>query len=248
MSPIPLPYVQSDIANSDKGHHVQSQSWMLTFADLLSLLLTFFVLIFSMNSVQKEEWQEVVQSLTKEFNPTRAQSVSVPENALDATRVFRSSSLSLEYVMTVLGPHIRASAFGDADVKLQHDRLVISMPSQRFLEGTSLTADADAFVATLADLFAQLGNEIAVGVHTGPMLPSADQLLNKREYTIMQALSVADAFYDAGYRQPIVALGYGDARFLQMDEKLSLAERYKMANRVEISIMDRSVSNNGVGE
>jgi len=240
MSPLPLPYIQSDIANSDSERHVQSQSWMLTFADLLSLLLTFFVLIFSMNSVQKEEWQEVVQSLTQEFNPTRAQSVAVPEVDVDATRVFRASSLSLEYVMTVLRPHLSASPFKNTEMSLKHDRLIVSFPSTEFLNETDVTSAAQVLISGLADVFGQLGNEIRVGVHSDPTLLPSSQLLSKREYTVMQALGVSDAFYDAGYREPVTALGYGDARFLEMDEKLSVVERYKMANRVEISIMDRS--------
>ncbi len=248
MSPLPLPYIQSDIANSDSQRHVQSQAWMLTFADLLSLLLTFFVLIFSMNSVQKEEWQEVVQSLTKEFNPARAQSVNIPEKGVDATRVFRSSALSLEYMMAVLRPHLNASAYSDAHMRLKHDRLVISFSTQSFFEGMELTADATSLVTTLSDVFRQMGNEIRVGVHADPTLLPAEQLLNKREYTVMQSLGVTDAFYEAGYRTPITALGYGDARFREWDEELRIVELYGRANRVQISIMDRSVRETVAGE
>ncbi len=42
--------------------------WMATFSDLMNLLLCFFVLLFSMSSVDQEKWEEVVASLTSSFS------------------------------------------------------------------------------------------------------------------------------------------------------------------------------------
>lgn len=42
--------------------------WMATFSDLMNLLLCFFVLLFSMSSVNQEKWEAVVASLTSSFS------------------------------------------------------------------------------------------------------------------------------------------------------------------------------------
>ena len=42
--------------------------WMTTFSDLMNLLLCFFVLLFSMSSVNEEQWEKVVASLTSSFS------------------------------------------------------------------------------------------------------------------------------------------------------------------------------------
>lgn len=238
MNPLQITPVSTD---NNVTENVQSQAWMLTFADLLSLLLTFFVLIFSMNAVQKDEWQEVVQSLTKEFNPTRAQSVAKPEGDVDATRVFRASALNLEYIMSLMRPHLANSPLGqDAKMDLLSDRLVIRFSSKVFFNDMQLSDDATSLVNQLSDVFSQMGNEIRVGVHTDPTQAPAQRLMNKNEYTVMQALAIADALRNAGYNEPVAALGYGDRRFVELDGKLSVVERYSLANRVEISIMDRT--------
>ncbi len=42
--------------------------WMATFSDLMNLLLCFFVLLFSMSSVDAEKWNEVVNSMQSSFS------------------------------------------------------------------------------------------------------------------------------------------------------------------------------------
>lgn len=45
-----------------------SPAWMNTFADLMNLLLCFFVLLFSMSTVDAEKWQKVVASFQNTFS------------------------------------------------------------------------------------------------------------------------------------------------------------------------------------
>lgn len=43
-------------------------AWMATFSDLMNLLLCFFVLLFSMSSVDANKWEQVVASMTSAFS------------------------------------------------------------------------------------------------------------------------------------------------------------------------------------
>ena len=45
-----------------------SPAWMATFSDLMNLLLCFFVLLFSMSSVDAAKYEQVVQSLHQAFS------------------------------------------------------------------------------------------------------------------------------------------------------------------------------------
>lgn len=45
-----------------------SPAWMSTFSDLMNLLLCFFVLLFSMSTVDTEKFEMVVQSLQSTFS------------------------------------------------------------------------------------------------------------------------------------------------------------------------------------
>lgn len=45
-----------------------SPAWMATFSDLMNLLLCFFVLLFSMSSLDVEKWQQVAASFSENFS------------------------------------------------------------------------------------------------------------------------------------------------------------------------------------
>jgi len=66
-----------------------SPAWMSTFSDLMNLLLCFFVLLFSMSSVDAEKYEMVVQSLQQSFSilPAGGTTVSTQEGSLISTGV-----------------------------------------------------------------------------------------------------------------------------------------------------------------
>ncbi|MDD5935735.1 MAG: flagellar motor protein MotB [Clostridiales bacterium] len=57
-------------------------AWMTTFSDLMNLLLCFFVLLFSMSSVDEEKWEKVVASLTSSFSIFDGGASSIGEGQL----------------------------------------------------------------------------------------------------------------------------------------------------------------------
>ena len=57
-------------------------AWMNTFSDLMNLLLTFFVLLFSLSSVDAEKWEQVVASFSSNFSVFDSGSMGVGEGAM----------------------------------------------------------------------------------------------------------------------------------------------------------------------
>ena len=47
-----------------------SPAWMATFSDLMNLLLCFFVLLFSMSSIEVSKFEEIAASLNSSFSST----------------------------------------------------------------------------------------------------------------------------------------------------------------------------------
>ena len=66
-----------------------SPAWMATFSDLMNLLLCFFVLLFSMSSVDAEKYEMVVQSLQQSFSilPAGGTTVATQQGNLISTGV-----------------------------------------------------------------------------------------------------------------------------------------------------------------
>lgn len=54
-------------------------SWMDTYGDMVTLLLTFFIMLFSMSSVNEEKWEILVRAFTKNPDAATAQIILVQE-------------------------------------------------------------------------------------------------------------------------------------------------------------------------
>ena len=74
-----------------------SPAWMATFSDLMNLLLCFFVLLFSMSSVDANKWEEVVASMTSAFSVFNDGSTSIGEGTLVGMGTTQLSNLDEYY-------------------------------------------------------------------------------------------------------------------------------------------------------
>ena len=76
---------------------VNTGGWMNTFADLMNLLLCFFVLLFSMSSINEEKWQQVVASFSQNFNVLDGGSPGITDGMLIASGASQLTELSEYY-------------------------------------------------------------------------------------------------------------------------------------------------------
>ena len=60
------------------------QEWMNTYSDLVTLLMTFFVLLFSMSSVDAEKWENFVKALANPGDKTSQIVINAPEEGGDS--------------------------------------------------------------------------------------------------------------------------------------------------------------------
>ena len=64
-----MPPTHTLSASSASKSVTRVDTWMITFADLMALLLAFFVLIFSMSDFDARSWGDVVTSLSSDLKP-----------------------------------------------------------------------------------------------------------------------------------------------------------------------------------
>ncbi|MGN0513543.1 MAG: flagellar motor protein MotB [Lachnospiraceae bacterium] len=74
-----------------------SPAWMSTFSDLMNLLLCFFVLLFSMSSVDDKKFQEVLASIQSSFSIWDGGGRGIEEGILISSGVSQLSELSSYY-------------------------------------------------------------------------------------------------------------------------------------------------------
>lgn len=58
------------MAKKKKGDEGGGYNWMDTYGDMVTLLLTFFIMLFSMSSVEQEKWEMLVLAFTNRGNET----------------------------------------------------------------------------------------------------------------------------------------------------------------------------------
>lgn len=68
-------------------------AWQSTFADLMNLLLCFFVLLFSMSTVDAEKWEQVVASFNETFSVFPAGATAIGDGILITNGISQLSEL-----------------------------------------------------------------------------------------------------------------------------------------------------------
>jgi len=231
--------IDQDPFKTGKEKKTISETWMVTFGDLLALLLTFFVLMFSMNSVQVSKWQAVVQSLSENLNPERAKIEDKDWEKVETALVEAKSALTLTYLKKVLDDKLQYDPILQRSTVTQlDDRLAISLPSDLIFEkgSSELSEDALQSLMELAEGLRYIRNRLEVVGHTDLEPVSGVRYPSNWELSLVRAVEIARMIKEAGYDQDIVALGNGESRFSDLSEDIPLDQRYKLARRVDVII------------
>ena len=76
---------------------VKTDAWMSTFSDLMNLLLCFFVLLFSMSTIDAEKWQQVIASFSQSYTVLDGGSTGIDDGMLIASGASQLTELSEYY-------------------------------------------------------------------------------------------------------------------------------------------------------
>lgn len=214
-------------------------AWMVTLTDLVALLLTFFVMLYSMMTIEQQKWHELRQSFTGATSIVGDSPVMAPQYELDLASVDAERGIDLDYLVALLRDELPDyPALAGAQVRRDSDRVVISLPGALMFEpgvAEPVAAARDAVFA-IGGTLRQLDNRIVVAGHADPT--GGDPALSNWRLSLARAASVARLLRAAGYREPILVRGYGASRFAELPASLSRAERLALARRTDIMILD----------
>lgn len=230
-------------------HERGPAAWMVTFADLVILMLTFFVLLFSMTSMKTETWEAVSTAFSRTMQVDPAQPVNEQsvEHNIAARHV--PIAMNLNYLAAVLEETLATDPLlGRARMAMAGDRLVLALPADMLfanpdaMERPALTEAGAASLAQLGAVLASLRNRVAVAGHAAPTEagqgPSAGLggPVSGWELSMARAAAVSDALARAGLTRPAVILGHGPSRADALPEGLTEAERAAFQRRVDVVI------------
>jgi len=218
--------------------HDNSQAWLLTFTDLSALMLTFFVLLFSMSTIKDQDWQNLIDALAPRMSSLQEVTLALPTEDRSAEEVERVPGTDLDYLAAVLKEQMAANdIFSGAQVHRQGDRLVVSLPGDLlFAPGaTELDEEGAKALFALTGVLRNLRNVIEIAGHADPTQPQQAYPSNW-ELSLARAAAVSGRLGELGYAGSIVVRGYGDAHYAEIDPELTPEARLARARRVDIVI------------
>lgn len=199
--------------------------WLVTFTDLVSLLLAFFILIFAMTEVRDELWQSTVDSLTRSLDP-RAEADRVPTADRTVDREIDEPASDLDYLAAVLAETLSTEpALAGASLIRAPDALVVALPGSRADPGPRDALIADpAMLAALGGVLRNIGNPVIMIART--IDPRAATAAEAWSDAIAHAEAATAALRRGGYGRPVAAQGrvFADADGPRIEIALLAAE------------------------
>ena len=174
--------------------------WLTTFADLVALLVAFFVLLYSVSVIDPSAWDKIKGDGVRGV-PLSQQGI----RARPAVGAETSAVLDLGYLKAVFDQHradprqAAGAALRATQVVLRDDVLRLEVPVSAIDPGDAAAADRTAaFAASVAAVLAYTGNRIAVSHEA----VSGDAGVDWAE-GLGRARSMADALQRAGIAAPL---------------------------------------------
>ena len=183
--------------------------WLITIVDLVTLLLAFFVLIFSMSQQDSQRLTAVTKSYGEAFKPEGLLDSAIPIVRLPKIPV--TSGEDLAYLEAVLkAAFARTATLRDVQFHRTAQYLILSLPADGvFAPGSGNFADsATTPVFDLGGVLSNLKNRIAV-VGTAVMTPTDGVGAAAWDLAMTRAQAMAGALRAAGYDLPVTVLGRG---------------------------------------
>ncbi|MDY0882665.1 flagellar motor protein MotB [Dongia soli] len=191
--------IKKDDAHLPDGHQ---PLWLITFADLIGLLLVFFVLLFSMSSLERSQLQHLTQGVTgiQGTDEADAPNRPLPDPQVQAGRDpgYLTSVLRAKFDMEPALRSLTVTDFGD--------RSIIALTPENLNQAIGLNAKPGQsnILYTLAGVLRMLPNQIIVDSRLIDVDKSSSAASGTDwEKSLRVALIVGKALADGGLGAPV---------------------------------------------
>ena len=213
--------------------------WLLTFIDLISLLLAFFIMMFSMSTIKVSAWDVFKGSLDNEKR-LEASSFEGYKNSTPLDHRSTRYGLNLGYLRSLLESSLKKEkALENVVFTYTSNNLIISLPSILIFEkgGTALSDSGRKALFLIAETLSNFNNDISLVGHSDPTPMSVGaKYKNNWTLSLSRALSVGQALKSAGYRKNLKILSFADTKFQRNSLNAPIKFEYQLARRVDIMI------------
>ncbi|MBU2660524.1 flagellar motor protein MotS [Bacillus cabrialesii] len=223
--------------NGSGKNRQSSSNWMVTFTDLITLILVFFILLFSMSQIDLQKFKAAVESIQKEGGTLQPDQTSVEkkaETSADAKKQEDQQDQLLKRVNTYIKDHhLKAQMTAKRD---ERGVVLVLQEAVLFDSGEAkVLKNAETLLHQIAVLLQTIPNDIQVEGHTDSRNISTYRYPSNWELSAARASGVIQ-YFTSKEKLPskrFIAVGYADTKPVK-DNKTN--EHMKENRRVEIVI------------
>lgn len=203
-----------------------SPTWITTFSDVMSLLLTFFILLYSMSNLDAQKFQEMTKSLQgvlsglgyTEILEGQDSTMELPtEGEISAEDVLETSSLKdeIKEVYEKVSDYVEAEGL-DAVVTVNYNKRGIFVDIKEAILFDSASPDIKAsgveVLKKIEGILKEFENEIVIEGHTDDVPMQSALYPSNWELSTGRSVSVARYLSEKGNIPPnrLSAVGYGE--------------------------------------
>lgn len=216
--------------------------WLITFTDVMALMLTFFVLLYSMAVPEEEKWKELSVSMNSKFTKEEVKSYnSGSQDVISIDTASKSKALDLNYIKVLVTSLLKSKNIENVLIFQNNNRLIISIPSELLFESgkADVKLKGKKVLFALGGALSRVKNRIEIVGHTDPRPVTGKGVYrNNWELSLARSSSVAGILKDVGYDRHIAVRGVSSARYDELSEDIAQDKRYDLSRRVDITLMD----------
>jgi chemotaxis protein MotB len=189
--------------------------WVMTYGDMMSLLLTFFVLIVSFSSMQQTKFEQAASSLQEAFGVLKsAESVIVLEEPVIPNHEPQEEEAEMLFeVRSVEKLILEEGLDKEVEVEITEDGVLFRLNSEfAFVSGgAELKEESQSVLDRLSSFFLKFPYKIRIDGHTDDVPINSAKFPSNWELSAARAVSVARYFQGMGLPpERIAATGLGE--------------------------------------
>lgn len=223
-----------------------SMLWLITFTDIMGLMLTFFVMMFAMSTPEEKPFAEMTSALQSEFNRFYGRTLNAgPEDSIDISRIDYDSALDIKYLEALMRSLLERNDSLKTAVTLmpQDTHLMMSLPDDMLFDvGMADVKDnSTKALFALGGAFSRMKNTIELVGHADPRAVEGGKnspFESNWDLSLARAVAVAAALDKVGYTQPVAVRGASSGRYEDLEGILDEKQRLDLSRRVDIDIMN----------
>ncbi len=231
------------IVRKDEEGAQKAPLWLITFTDVMALMLTFFVLLYAMSTPQIDKWEAISVSLSSKFKDDGVKAYSSgSQDAVSIDKIPTSKALDLNYLRVLVTNLLKSKDIKNVLIFQNNNRLIISVPSDLLFKSgqAEVGLNGKKVLFALGGALNRVKNRIEIVGHSDPrpITGTNGGYSSNWELSLARSSAVAAVLKDVGYNRHITVRGVSSARYDELSEDIPVEKRYDLSRRVDIIIMD----------